>query len=63
MKKFSVIGQVFRIDIGDVCARINGLELGLAEGQRKIEWEHVNNALGNVALLLAYLLNVGSSDQ
>lgn len=63
MKSFSVLNEVFDIEVGDSCGKINGMLLGLSEESGELNWTHLSTAFGNIAQVFQFFLKVDSPDQ
>lgn len=63
MKGFSVLNEVFEIEIGQTGGKINGMELGISQESGDINWTYMNTVFGNIACIFQYLLKVRLSEQ
>lgn len=58
MKGFSVLNEVFEIEIGQSGGKVNGMELGISQESGDINWTYMNTVFGNIACIFQYLLKV-----
>jgi len=58
MKGFSVLNEVFEIEVGESSGKINGMQLGLSEETGEVNWTYMNTALGNIAQVFQFFLKV-----
>ena len=55
LKSFSILEEIFKIDIEDDYFTVNDVEVGVKDGD--FNWINTNTALGNIILLLRFLVN------
>ena len=54
IQKFSILNQIFKIEIFENSSKINGLEIGSSGSQ--MNWQNTNSSLGNITMLLKYII-------
>lgn len=58
MKNFSIFNEVFEIEITSKNGKINGMELGISEESKEINWTFMNTSFGNILHVFLYIIKV-----